>query len=64
MGDATDLIKSDVLAADWGLSPRTLNNWRSRRIGPPYVKINGAVRYSRRACSEWLARENELRGIA
>ena len=55
MADEPDLIKRTALAADWGLAPRTLDNWRSRGVGPPFVKINGAVRYSRKACAQWLA---------
>jgi hypothetical protein len=48
-------VREQVLAAEWDLNPATLRNWRSQRIGPPYVKINGAIRYSRRACMAWLA---------
>jgi phage terminase Nu1 subunit (DNA packaging protein) len=57
MADEPDLIKRTALAADWGLAPRTLDNWRSRGVGPPFVKINGAVRYSRKACAQWLAQQ-------
>jgi len=32
-----------------GVSPRSLQAWRVRGGGPPYVKIGRAVRYQRRA---------------
>jgi len=54
MPEQPDLIKKEVLAAEWDLSPKTLDNWRSRGVGPPFVKLNSAVRYSRRACAQWL----------
>lgn len=57
-----DLVRTEVIADEWDLNRRTLENWRSRRVGPPYVKINGAVRYSRRACAEWLAAQNSAIG--
>jgi hypothetical protein len=33
------------LADRWGLSPRTLENWRWRGEGPPFVKIGRKVVY-------------------
>lgn len=62
---STDLMKTDELAALWQLRPKTLDNWRSRRVGPPFVKINGgAVRYSRAAVDEWLAAQQDHSRIA
>jgi hypothetical protein len=41
--------------ADWiSQSPGTLANWRSRRIGPPYVKLPSGVRYRVRDVEAWL----------
>ena len=31
----------------------TLNTWRSRKLGPPYVKIGGRVLYPLRAVEEF-----------
>lgn len=61
MTGSPDLMKPHELAAEWQLAPKTLDNWRSRRVGPPFVKINGTVRYSRRAVTEWLAAQQESR---
>jgi len=37
------------------LSDQTLANWRWRGCGPPYLKINGAVRYDPEAVRAWAA---------
>ena len=34
------------LAKKWGLSPKTLQSWRWRNVGPPYLKIGGRIRYT------------------
>ncbi len=36
----------------------TVRTWRSRGKGPPYVKINGAVRYFKSSIVKWM-REHE-----
>lgn len=63
-----DLMKPEQLAEEWQVSVKTLANQRSRREGPPFVKIggNGArgglVRYSRKAVEAWLAaQQNDAR---
>lgn len=33
------------LAARWGLHPGTLAHWRSKGIGPQFVKLGRSVRY-------------------
>lgn len=45
----TDRETADFLR----LSTQTLANWRWRGCGPPYLKINGAVRYDPTVVSEW-----------
>lgn len=35
------------------ISPRTLANWRSQRIGPAFVKIGGRVLYAVEAVLRW-----------
>jgi hypothetical protein len=45
-----DAALTENTAAEFlGLSVRTLQAWRVRGGGPPYVKIGRAVRYQRRA---------------
>lgn len=38
------------------LSERTLQQWRRRGNGPPYIKLGSAVRYDPALTDEWLAR--------
>lgn len=37
-----------------GFSVRTLQAWRHRGGGPPFLKINGAVRYDPARSDAWL----------
>lgn len=38
-----------------GMSPRTIYNWNSAQVGPPYTYIGGRVRYTEEAVAAWLA---------
>lgn len=38
-------------------SPKTLANWRSLEIGPPYHKVNGRILYDWRDVRSWLAEQ-------
>lgn len=50
-----DLMTEAELAAEWKIKPKTLANQRSRRVGPPYLKLSGGiVRYSRAAVRRWV----------
>ena len=39
------LLETRDAAKELGLSPRTLEGWRRRREGPPYLKIGRRVKY-------------------
>lgn len=54
---STDLMTPPQLAQEWQISEKTLANWRSAKVGPPYEKLGGAVRYSRAAVSRWRAEQ-------
>jgi hypothetical protein len=41
------------------LSEQTLANWRWRGCGPPFLKINGAVRYDPEAVRAWTASQTQ-----
>lgn len=51
-----DKLIPESSAADFlGISPRTLQNWRVRGGGPPYVKVAGkTVRYRFRDLLAWI----------
>ena len=35
-------------------SPRTLQAWRQRNIGPPFLRIQRSIRYSEAALTSWM----------
>jgi integrase len=45
MSKIPELLTRDEVARRLGFSPSTLDNWRSKRRGPPYVKAGGVIRY-------------------
>ena len=51
----TRLNNESEEAARLHLSKRTLQAWRVRGDGPPYLKVGRAVRYDPRQTDEWLA---------
>jgi hypothetical protein len=53
-GNDQDALLTEVQAADLlTLSVRTLQAWRARGFGPPYVRAGRAVRYRRRDLLNW-----------
>lgn len=56
MYDGPDLISTTQVAALLAVSPRTVEAWRSRRVGPPFLRPSGTglVRYSRAAVLAWV----------
>jgi len=51
----SELMTEAELAALLKVSPKTLANQRTRRVGPPYLKLSGGiVRYSRAAVAAWM----------
>lgn len=70
--DAADAAKPDVLltpdqlAARWQLSRLTLEAWRGRKAGPPWIKLGpgrmGGVRYKLADVEAWeQANRQEVR---
>jgi phage terminase Nu1 subunit (DNA packaging protein) len=50
-----DALLNEVQAAEFlDLSIRTLQAWRVRSAGPPFVKAGRAVRYRRRDLIDWI----------
>jgi hypothetical protein len=55
-GGLVALVNERAAARFLGLkSPRSLQNWRTKRIGPPFVKIGGCVRYEVSALENYVA---------
>jgi excisionase family DNA binding protein len=54
------LLTTDDAAALLGVPSRTVEDWRLRRMGPPYVRLGRHVRYRREDLVAWLE-ENTVR---
>jgi hypothetical protein len=52
--DADLLLKEEDAAHLLSLSVRTLQAWRVRMAGPPFVQAGRAVRYRRRDLIAWI----------
>lgn len=49
------LLAPKVVAALLGVPESTLAQWRYRRVGPPYIKVEGHVRYPGDGVDAYLA---------
>ncbi len=52
--ESDSLIDTRSAAQLLAMSEDTLKAWRTRKVGPPYRKINGAVRYVRSELEAYL----------
>jgi len=52
--DADALLREQDAADFLSLSVRTLQSWRIRLAGPPFVQVGRAVRYRRRDLVAWI----------
>lgn len=50
-----DWLTETELGEEYGISPRTLAQWRYQGEGPEYAKLGGHVRYQRSAVEKWAA---------
>jgi len=50
----TEYLTAREVAEFTGISVQSLANWRTARRGPPWTKIETAVRYSKNALRRWL----------
>ena len=60
MGNMAELLTPSQVAARLSVSLHTLQAWRSKCVGPKYVKlaggVNASVRYRSDELEAWLAR--------
>jgi hypothetical protein len=52
--DIDALLREEIAAELLSLSVRTLQSWRLRKAGPPFVQVGRAVRYRRRDLLAWI----------
>ena len=50
------LLTTDEAATYLSVSRRTLEDWRTRLVGPPYAKLNGTntIRYRSEDLETWI----------
>jgi excisionase family DNA binding protein len=56
-GMMRQMVTPTELATELGIPVKTLAEWRSRGLGPAYVKVGRHVRYRREAIDDWEARQ-------
>lgn len=49
-------MKETEVAEALDVSPSTVKSWRYRRLGPPFYRMHGAIRYNRAEVTAWHAR--------
>lgn len=48
------ILSSKQAAEFLGISSGTLENWRLKNYGPPYIKYGNLVKYDEQAVIDWL----------
>lgn len=50
-----DYLSEEELARELGRAQRTLQEWRAKRIGPPFTRIGRAYYYAKDHVRTWIA---------
>lgn len=62
MSHSSDLLDNEQTSTLLSIRPNTLEVWRSKGKGPPFIKFGNQpqspVRYMRSAVMEWLAQQS------
>lgn len=48
------LYSTQELAEIIGSTPSTLARWRTKHIGPPWIRLHGRIRYAQQDVNLWL----------
>jgi hypothetical protein len=59
--DMLDLLPQDKVASMLHLSPKTLERWRSKRVGPAWYKIGGTPLYKLKDVEMWVEQQRVVR---
>jgi len=49
-----ELLEDDEVAEELHNETKTLANWRTKRIGPPFIRVGKRVLYRRSDLEKWL----------
>ncbi len=55
------LLTNKEVAEILRIAPNTLVRWRSEGIGPPFLTIEGSIRYNALSLDEWIANQKALK---
>ena len=58
----SDFLTKEVLAAELGRNPRTLDRWDVLGIGPPRTFVGRKILYRRTSVQRWLAAQESCGG--
>jgi hypothetical protein len=53
-------LTEEEVATILQLAPKTLANWRSKRVGPPFTRCGRLIRYSETRLSKWTEARTEV----
>ena len=56
-------LRQRQLAERWGLSVRTLERWRTQRVGPPFLKLGGRIVYQLQDIQKFEANQRRAPGV-
>jgi predicted DNA-binding transcriptional regulator AlpA len=51
---ADRILTEDEVAALTSFSTRTLQSWRQRNVGPPFIRVRRSIRYSEADVLAWM----------
>jgi predicted DNA-binding transcriptional regulator AlpA len=57
------LLSAKDVACLFGINELTLANWRCAGVGPAYIKIGSAVRYTRQAIEQYLTEQTIIPSV-
>jgi len=60
MKDTRPLAKTEQIATHLQVSPRTMDDWASRGVGPPFIRVQGQRRYSWQAVERWVEERTQV----
>jgi predicted DNA-binding transcriptional regulator AlpA len=54
LNPADRILTEDEVAALTSFSTRTLQAWRQRNVGPPFMRVRRSIRYSQADVLAWM----------